>query len=223
MKSLLALFAVASALVLSGCAQNSNAPKTDYSAFKQSKPRSILVLTPKNASPEINAGHSFLSEVTMPLAESGYYVFPVAVVEETFKQNGVSNANDINAIPVKKLHDIFGADAVLYLNVTDYGTSYQVINSSTRVTADARLVDLRSGKELWKKSATASSDEGNNNNGNNSLLGILITAAVTQIANTATDKSHDVAGVTSARLLSAGGGNGLLYGPRSPEYGKTAL
>lgn len=159
--------------------------------------------------------------VTLPLAESGYYVFPVAVVEETFKQNGVTNPDDISAIPLKKLHEIFGADAVMYITLTDYGTSYQVISSETRVSAAARLVDLRTGKELWKGIATASSNEGQSNSGGG-LLGMLISAAVTQIAHSATDKAYDVAQVTSVRLFSAGPG-GLLYGPRSPKYGQTAL
>ncbi|MFW0766911.1 DUF799 domain-containing protein [Trabulsiella odontotermitis] len=221
MKGLFAFFTLAFALILTGCATNNKQP-TDYSAFKESKPRSILVLPPRNQSPEVNASHSFLSSVTMPLAESGYYVFPVAVVEETFKQNGATNPDDISAIPLKKLHDIFGADAVMYITITDYGTSYQVVNSDTRVTATARLVDLRSGKELWTGGATASTNEGQSNN-NGGLLGMLLTAAVTQIANSATEKAHDIAQVTSVRMFSAGADGALLYGPRSPKYGQTAL
>lgn len=129
--------------------------------------------------------------------------------------------DDISAIPLKKLHEIFGADAVMYITLTDYGTSYQVISSETRVSAAARLVDLRTGKELWKGIATASSNEGQSNSGGG-LLGMLISAAVTQIAHSATDKAYDVAQMTSVRLFSAGPG-GLLYGPRSPKYGQTAL
>lgn len=220
MKGISALLTLALTLIVTGCTTNKT-PSTDYSAFRESKPRSILVLPLKNTSPDVNASHGFLSSVTLPLAESGYYVFPVAVVEETFKQNGVSNPDDISAIPLKKLHDIFGADAVMYITITDYGTSYQVISSDTRVSAMARLVDLRTGKELWKGNATASSNEGQNNNGGG-ILGILINAAVTQIAHSATDKAYDIAQVTSARLFSAGSG-GLLYGPRSPKYGQTDL
>ncbi|WP_406642055.1 GNA1162 family protein [Pectobacterium brasiliense] len=41
-----------------------------------------------------------------------------------------------------------------------------------------------------------------------------------QIADTISDKGHDVAGVTSARLLAAGHSRGMLYGPRSLQYGK---
>ena len=221
MKGLFAFFTLALALLATGCSTG-NKKSTDYSAFRESKPRSILVLPPKNQSPDVNASNSSLSVVTMPLAESGYYVFPVAVVSETFKQNGVTNPDDISSVPLKKLHDTFGADAVMYISITDYGTSYQVVNSDTRVTATARLVDSRTGKELWTGGATASSNEGQKNSGGG-LIGILLTAAITQIAHTSTDKAHDIAEVTGARMFSAGSNGGLLYGPRSPNYNKTQL
>ena len=221
MKGLFAFFTLALALLATGCSTG-NKKSTDYSAFRESKPRSILVLPPQNQSPDVNASNSLLSVVTMPLAESGYYVFPVAVVSETFKQNGVTNPDDISSVPLKKLHDTFGADAVMYISITDYGTSYQVVNSDTRVTATARLVDSRTGKELWTGGATASSNEGQKNSGGG-LIGILLTAAITQIANTSTDKAHDIAEVTGARMFSAGSNGGLLYGPRSPNYNKTQL
>ncbi|VTM17266.1 Putative lipoprotein NMB1124/NMB1162 precursor [Raoultella terrigena] len=221
MKGFFAFFTLALALLATGCSTG-NKKSTDYSAFRESKPRSILVLPPKNQSPDVNASNSLLSVVTMPLAESGYYVFPVAVVSETFKQNGVTNPDDISSVPLKKLHDSFGADAVMYISITDYGTSYQVVNSDTRVTATARLVDSRTGKELWTGGATASSNEGQKNSGGG-LIGILLTAAITQIAHTSTDKAHDIAEVTGARMFSAGSNGGLLYGPRSPNYNKTQL
>ncbi|MEQ4924550.1 DUF799 domain-containing protein [Proteus hauseri] len=218
MRRLLALMCVIFAFVLTGCAQP---VKMDYSAFKQSKPKSILVLLPQNHTTEVDAGHSFLSQVTYPLAEAGYYVFPVAVVEETFKQNGLSMAGDIHAVGANKLREIFGADAVLYLDITQYGTSYQIISSDTRVTVNAKLVDLRNGGLLWSGSATASSTE-NDSSSNNSLVGILVSAVVSQVVNTVADKSYEIAGITSVRLLSAGGENGILYGPRSPKYEKEA-
>ena len=83
-----------------------------------------------------------MSQTTAPLAESGYYVFPVTLVDESFKQNGLTMPADIHAVPINKLREIFGADAALYINVKQYGTSYAVISSETRVTAEARLVDL---------------------------------------------------------------------------------
>ena len=213
MKRVLTFLAVAATLLLSGCAKQT---PYDYAAFHESKPKSILVLPPVNQSPDVKASHSVLASATLPLAEAGYYVLPVAVVEETFLQNGLTNANDIRAVSPKKLHQIFGADTVLYLDVTQYGTSYMVISSETRVTVAARLVDLRNGKQLWAGTATASSNEGNNNSGG--LLGMVISAAISQIADTISDKGFVVGAIPTPRLLSATGQNGaILYGPRSPH------
>ncbi|WP_156293900.1 DUF799 domain-containing protein [Serratia oryzae] len=214
MKRALGLLAAVAVLLLAGCAKK---PAYDYTAFHASKPKSILVLPPTSQSPDVKASHSVLSTATLPLAEAGYYVLPVAVVEETFQQNGLTNANDIRAVSTQKLHKIFGADAVLYLDVTQYGTSYIVIGSETRVTVNAKLVDLRTGKQLWAGSATASSNENNSNSGGG-LVGILITAAINQVVDTISDKGFDIGAIANARLLSAGEDGAILYGPRSPKY-----
>jgi hypothetical protein len=205
--------AVLAALLLTGCATRQ---PYDYTAFKQSHPASILVLPPVNNSPEVGATYSMLSQVTLPLAESGYYVFPVTLVDETFRQNGLSNPAEMHDVPTQKLRDIFGADSALYITISQYGTSYSVISSESRVTAQARLVDLRSQQLLWTGQATASSAESRNSSGG--LVGLLVQAVVSQIVESATNASHPIAGIASYRLLSAGMPNGLLYGPRSPKY-----
>jgi hypothetical protein len=210
---------VAAALLLGGCAVKRQ--PYDYSSFREARPASILVLPPLNASPDISATYSMMAQTTVPLAESGYYVYPVTLVAETFKQNGLTTPTDIHAVSTSKLREIFGADAALYINVTQYGTSYAILSSETRVTAEARLVDLRSGKTLWTGSATASSAEGESNNGN--LISMLVKAAVRQIIETISSQGHVIAGRTSSRLLSAGRPDGILYGPRSPMYLKEGV
>ena len=201
--------------MLGGCA----APKTiDYTAYKQARPKSILILPPLNQSPDVKATYSMLAQVTYPLAEAGYYVMPVALVDETFRQNGMTTPSDIHELPTSKLQEIFGADAGLYVTVSDYGTRYMVLSSATIVTASAKLVDLKTGTTLWTGSATASSEEGRQNQGG--LIGMLVMAAVNQVISSVQDDAgYPIAGMTSARLLSPYPNGGILYGPRSPKYG----
>lgn len=207
--SLLAFF-----LLLAGCV----APQqdVDYSAWRLSRPGSILVLPPLNNSPDIRATYSFLSTVTEPLAEAGYYVFPVALVDQTFKENGLLNPGEMHQASLDKLREIFGADATLYITVTQYGAAYRILSSEVRVTADAKLVDNRTGQLLWQGTATASDSEGGNNSGGG-LAGALLTALVKQVVSTIGDPSHTIAHKASNRLLAVKR-NGLLYGPRSPLY-----
>jgi len=210
-----ALFA--GSLALTGCATNST-PPFDYAAFKQARPRSILLLPPTNASPDLQAPAGLMAQAVMPLAESGYYVYPASLVQETFVQNGLTSAADIHALPPTRLGEIFGADAALYIDVKQYGAVYKVIDSETVVAASARLVDLKTGRVLWSGSARASSNEGQRNN-SQGLVGILLSAAINQIIANVADASYGVAGTASRRLLAAGQPNGMLYGPRSPRYG----
>lgn len=211
------LLASALALVLTGCA-TTDAPM-DYSAFKKSNPKSILVLPPTNHTSEVIAPYGVLANVTVPLAEAGYYVFPVALVDETFKNNGLTVAEDIHAVAPQKLQEIFGADAVLYLDIEEYGTSYAVLSSDTVVVVKARLTDIKTNEILWEGRARAASSEQRGGNGGG-IVGMLVEAAVNQIMETALDTGFQIAGVASHRLLSPEAHNGLLYGPRSPKHGK---
>jgi hypothetical protein len=209
------LIAVLSVVAGLGACATPPAPY-DYTAFKQNRPASMLVLPPVNDTPEVSATYGVLSQVTFPLAEAGYYVVPVSLMDETFRQNGLNNANEIQDVSAQKLREIFGADAAVYIKVKRYGTTYAVISSETTVVAEARIVDLRTGQLLWQGSAAASSkeSEGANQGG---LVGLLVQAVITQIIGTTTDASFKYAGIASQRLL-APKKNGVLYGPRSPNY-----
>lgn len=200
-------------LLLSACV----APPTyDYTAFKAADPASILVLPPTNLSPDVKATYSLLAQMTFPLAEAGYYVVPIGLMDAAFKENGVHNADEAQAIPAKKLHSIFGADAALYTEITEFGNSYKLITAETVVAARCKLIDLRTGILLWQGSARASSAEQQNNN-NGGLAGMLIQAALQQVVNNLVDNSYTYAGVAGRRLLSPAPG-GMLHGPRSPLY-----
>ena len=216
LEKILKSFVCLSVVILAaGCA--APVKQLDYTAYKQSRPKTILILPPLNESPDVKATYSMLSQMSYPLAEAGYYVLPVALVDETLKQNGMTTAADSHSIAPAKLQEIFGADAALYVTVSKYGSVYTVINSAVVVTANAKLMDLKSGALLWSGTASASSAEGSNSGGG--LIGALVTAAVNQIVNNVTDRGFTIAGLTSQRLLSTHQPNGILYGPYSPKYG----
>jgi hypothetical protein len=201
------------AALASGCA--TKAPPYDYAAFRASKPAALLVLPPINESPDVRATSAVWSQATLPLAEAGYYVFPVALVDETLKQNGIQTAADAQNISHAKLREVFGADAAVYLKVLRYGTSV----GETRVEVEGRLVDLKSGQQLWAGKAVASSSEqGQQNQGG--LVGLLAAVLVKQILGTVTDSGFIFAGTAQTRLLGAPRYNGILPGPRSPVYGQ---
>jgi hypothetical protein len=200
-------------LLLGACA--APVAQIDYTAFRASHPRSILVMPPVNQSPEPKATLSFLAAATVPLAEAGYYVIPVALADQTFKQNGVTVAEEAQAIKLDKLRKIFGADAALYITITRYGVSYRVISSAVEAAASAKLIDLRTGQELWSGHASVVLQ---NNNSGGGLAGILIGAVVDQIVNTVSDQSYKAGRMADYQMLSAGYKNSILYGPYHPKF-----
>lgn len=204
-------------LVLAGCA--TPPVPYDYSAFNRAKPVTLLVMPPLNESPDIKATPALWAHATLPLSEAGYYVLPVTLVDETFRQNGVETSHDAHSIPFAKLRDFFGADAAVYIKVTKYGTSYAVLTSETRVEAEARIVDLRTGELLWQGKAVASSAE-QQQQSQGGLIGLLVAALVQQIVGTTTDAAFNYAGIANTRLLGGPRYNGVLPGPRSPHYGQ---
>jgi hypothetical protein len=106
-------------LMLAGCA---TLPPKDYTEFRKSNPRSILVLPPINESTEVGATYSVLTTTTAPLAELGYYVLPVAIVDQFLKENGLTVPGEMQQAPLNKLHEVFGADAVMYMTIEQYGS-----------------------------------------------------------------------------------------------------
>lgn len=199
-------FAAMALLTLSACA--TKAPK-DYSLFRQSKPKSILVLPPLNESADVNASYSLLTTTTRPIAEMGYYVFPIAMVDQFMKENGLTVAGEMHQAPLAKLRDVFGADAVLYLTVLSYGSKYQVIATNTVVKCRGKLVDARSGATLWEDTTEVvySGQSG------------LLEAVVQQVMNKIFDQAHGVAAMASTQMFMAPA-QGLLKGPRHPEVGR---
>lgn len=215
-KAQIAIFSVFVALFFNACAL-SEPEIYDYSALQQAKPRSILVLMPTNETTEVDASPAVLANAIYPLSEAGYYVFSPALVHETFKNNGIYEASEIQNISAHKLRQIFGADAVLYLNVVKYGTSYMLIKSTNVVAVNAKLVDLRSGATLWEGSAQVSDDS---SRGSSDLVGMLISAVIKQIGDTVSDAGYKLSASADAMLLGQNCNKCLLYGPYSPHYGQ---
>jgi hypothetical protein len=199
-------------LGIAGCA---NVPPYNYTNYRAHPPRSILVLPPLNESVSVEGTYSYLSTVTRPIAELGYYVFPVAVIDQYLKENGMPTAGEMHQVPLSKVHEILGADAVMYITLEQYGSKYQVLNSATMVIVRARMVDTKTGTLLWEGRGAAQQ----NSSGSGNILGDVIAAALTQAVNSGTDAAHGVCDQANHDLFHRKD-HGLLYGPYSPEFGK---
>ena len=187
----------------------------DYSNYRQARPKTILVLPPINKSTEVLASYSYLSTVTQPLAEKGYYVFPVAVIDQMMKENGLPTPGEMHQASLKKIAEIINPDAVLYITLEEYGSKYHVINSSTQVGLSARLVSTRDGSALWTGKSHVTVNPSTDTRAG--LFGALLAAAIHQAINSSTDAAHPVCRQANHALFNSHG-HGLLYGPYHKEY-----
>jgi hypothetical protein len=207
----LVLAAALLASALGGCATTKPYDYTNYRAYP---PRSILVLPPVNESMDLRGTYGYLSTVTRPLAELGYYVYPVVLIDHFFKEQGMPTPGDMAQAPLGKIREIIGADAVLYITLRQYGTRYQVLASVTSVSARARLVDTRTGTLLWEGTVVAQTSSGATGN----ILGDLISAALSQVVGYSTDQARTLSEQANAQYGVKD--RGLLHGPYSPKYGQ---
>lgn len=191
-------------------------PARAQSDLRTARPASILVLPPLNETPDVKAGAAVWAQVTRPVAEAGYYVVPVTLVDQTFRQNGVPTAVDAQSLPFDRLREQFGADAALYLRVTDYGAIYRVVSTEIVVGVSGRLIDLRDGTVLWEGATRVSEVDAARTSG--SVGALLAAAVVRQLAATWFDAAAQLSERATARLVD--GSDGLVRGARSPRAGQ---
>jgi hypothetical protein len=180
-------------LSLTGCVM---APY-DYTNYRSHPPRSILVLPPLNETTSIEATYSYLSTVSKPLAELGYYVFPVAVIDTLFKDNGMPTPYEMHQVSLQKVTEITGADAVLFITIKEYGTKYRLIDLDTRVNAAVRLVDTRTEALLWE----GHSEAGKSSADSGSLTLKLISAAIGKATQANNDPAHSLSRQANEELF----------------------
>ena len=177
-------------------------------------PRSILVLPPRNESIAIEAPYVYLATISRPLAEQGYYVFPVAVVDSLMKESGLTVPAEMHAVSLERISSVVGADAVLYVTVADWGHKYYVLASETVVALRARLVAVPSGRVLWSRELLL--EDGFASSGD--IQVDLIVAALSQILkSTVLDPLPRMAQQANEQLLQDPE-KGLEKGPRHPDF-----
>lgn len=134
------------ALILSGCATRQ---PVDLTAFRAASPRSILVVPVVNQSLEIDAADYMLTTMSVPLAEKGYYVFPVNTVKFVLEQEGFYEPERIQQQRPADLAQYFDADAVLFVTISRWDAQYLLITTTVTVGVSYVMYD-RQGNVIWK-------------------------------------------------------------------------
>lgn len=196
--------------MLSGCASTATQTK-DYTDYHAAAPKSVLVVPVVNHSNEVDASELFLTTMAVPLAERGYYVFPTNATTTMMNAEGLSDAGFVHQAPTTELAKLFGADAVLYVEVLDWDSSYKVISSEIQTEFLYTLKSATTGKVLWQDQHryvhSTSANSGN-------PFADLLANAITSVINNTKSDFTPMAMQANIAVLSPAG-QGLPFGPRN--------
>ena len=205
-------------LLAAGCVTTEPVPGYDYTQFRAEDPRSILIVPVINRSVEVDAPDFFLSTISKPVAERGYYPFPVNMVKRILEDDGLSDANLVHGADPRRLGELFGADAVLYVSIEQWNAKYLVLSTTVTVEFAYVLKSTGTGEEIWSSSGIRQfSSDGGNSSGN--LLADLVVSMATAAIEKASPNYVPMAQQANAQVTSEPK-RGIPAGPYHPEYKK---
>ncbi|WP_233236311.1 GNA1162 family protein [Bordetella sp. LUAb4] len=212
-------------LITTGCTHQFQWPRdptrsarsNDYTKFRAEDPHSILVVPAVNRSVDVTAPDYFLSSISIPLAERGYYVFPVNLVKQVMADDGLSDSDMVHEQEPQRLADLFGADSVMYISIERWDARYVVLSTAVTVSLNYVLKSGRSGETLWSSRQTVQYAPNNNDSGGG-LAGLIAQAIVAAIQKAAPDYMPLAQQANNQALYAAG--SGLPAGPYHGLYGQ---
>jgi hypothetical protein len=166
-------------VLAAGCA-TSNRP--DHYYF-QRHPVRVAVLPSQNAAPEPSAPIVFNKACEEMLRKRGFEVVSADRIVTYATSSGMS-IRDIPDLSAGKLGGDLKVDYLLYSRIDAWGTRYQVIHGSSEVAGSVWLVESATGALMWQ---AGWHEVRNSGNGGGDLIGLLVDAVVTAVANTAFD------------------------------------
>jgi hypothetical protein len=195
-------------ILLAGLLQGCIAPQhANLEAFNAHQPRSIVVAPVVNESPEVTANSVFITSITQPLAERGYYVFPVYLTDMILRDLGLVEAGHIHQLPTERFYELFGADAVLLITIKDWSTKYLGLVSSVAVSMEYILKDTKTGEVLWKNNQGYVQSSGGSD-----LISMAVSAAINALITDYLPLARQ------ANFLAFQPPKGLPAGPYHPQY-----
>ena len=200
-------------ILLNGCAGTTPTTKgSEFSKMYEEQPRSLLILPPMNESSDAEAKGYYMTTVEIPFAQMGYYVFPVQMVSDIMKQEGVYDTELLYNMPLNKFYEYFGTDAVLFTKIKEWKVSYAVIASSLTISIESTIVSTKTSEKLWTYTGTVVVDLSGGNSGGGGIGGLIASAIATAI-NTAAADYVDYAKMANRRIILT-----LPAGPYNPLY-----
>lgn len=190
------------------------APKS-YAALRAESPRGILVVPALNTTVDVDAADYFVSTISKPIAERGYYVFPAHMVKRLLDDEGLSDAGLVHKADASRFKPLFGCDAVMFVEINRWDSQYIIISTSTNVEFEYTLKSCETGATLWTDTQAMSYSPQASNSGN-PLAGLIAQAVMAALEKA---KPNYIPLTQQANLLATHTiGQGLPSGPYAPQH-----
>lgn len=208
------LFLMLSLLLSLACNPPVVAP-SNYAKLREADPRSILIVPVVNRTVDVTAADYFLSTISRPVAERGYYVYPVYLVNRLLQDDGLSDANLVHQANPKRLGALFGADAILYVTIDRWDAKYAVFTTSVEVEFRYVMKSGKTGEELWSSKEFLHYAPQSNSSGNPlfDLIADAVAAGITKAAPNYVPLAQQANGIAVTRPH-----RGLPAGPYRENY-----
>jgi len=189
MKRYLIILVIAS-LVFAGCSVTEPVAKSNaYKGMYDEEPLTVLLMPPINRSTNVEAKEYFHSSLSVPVANSGYYVIPPFLSMEILKRESAYDSELFLNSSLKKFGEVFGADVALFTIINKWDKS--AIASQVDIEVEYVLKSVESNEVLYTRKGAITYDT-SVSTGGSGAIGLLADLAASAI-NTAATKYVDVA------------------------------
>lgn len=136
-------------LLFTGCVQMGTKQESFPSMYGEKKPLTILVVPAINESTAADAGDLLNVTVTQPFTNHGYYVLPMPIVANIFKNEGILEGTQLKGLPTEIFKNNFGADAVLFMTIESWDKNYAVLAANVTVGIEYVMLSTTTNEVLW--------------------------------------------------------------------------
>lgn len=192
------VFGIAALSILFGCAAVTETKRAAFPAMYDTnkRPVSILVMPALNESTAADAADLYGVTIAEPLSLAGYYVYPLEIVTQILRNEGIADTTLIRDLPASAFKTGFGADAVLFVTISGWDKNYLIVASSVSVGLEFVMKSTTTNEPLWNYSTVAEvSASGSSGN----FLADIVSTAIS----TAITKNVDVAKLANMQALVA--------------------
>jgi hypothetical protein len=140
----------------------------------------------------------------------GYYIMPTEVTTPLLRAEGLVDSELLVNAPLNKFKELMGADAVLFVKIKKWDTSYYVIGGHMTVSLDLMMKSTVTSEIIWQYDGTFTVDT--TVRGGSGWAGLIVQVVGTAIKTAGTDYVPIAARANGVALSS------LPYGKYHPLF-----